>query len=162
MSSPLPEQEPLLSKADRGDVFSQTRTTTTRNRSTSKSKHVAITPAIQSSQSTRTTVDPVGEDVWKLPIAQRSNNAPLLSRLFVIPTFMLGLLGIFFIQLPVFPLWPLMRIFGDRSWVGRLYNWDVEFTKQLFGMLCESSIRSGLVQAVLPVGCSRMGGRSRD
>lgn len=74
-------------------------------------------------------------EIWKLPIKQRSNTGPLLSRLFTIPVFVLGILFIFLLQVPVFPLFPLMRIMGDKSLPGRIYNWDVERTKQLFGML---------------------------
>ena len=74
-------------------------------------------------------------ETWKLPIKQRSNTGPLLSRLFTIPVFILGIIFIFLLQVPVFPLFPLMRIMGDKSLPGRIYNWDVELTKQLFGML---------------------------
>lgn len=137
MSSSIPaEQEPLLSKADGGDTFSQART--------SLKSNVTTHPTDGSTAATlRSPIDPASatigteEDIWRLPIAQRSGKAPLLNRLLVIPVFILGLLGIFFIQLPVYPLWPLMRIFGAKSRVGRVYDWDVEFTKQLFGMLCE-------------------------
>lgn len=126
----MAEQEPLLNKANGGDTFSRTSTRTAYD------DDASITASVRPIKSSSTSVD---NDVWKVPISQRSVKGPILNRLLVIPTFLLGLLAIFFIQLPVYPLWPLMRVFGDKSWVGKVYNWDVEFTKQLFGMLRESA-----------------------
>jgi hypothetical protein len=134
----MAEQEPLLNKANGGDTFSRTSTRTSTR--TAYDDAASITATVRPIKSSSTNIKTnVNNDVWKLPISKRSTKGPILNRLLVVPTFLLGLLAIFFIQVPVYPLWPLMRVFGDKSWVGKVYNWDVEFTKQLFGMLRESS-----------------------
>jgi hypothetical protein len=145
----MAEQEPLLNKANGGDTFSRTSTRTAYDDAASIT--ATVRPIKSSSTNIKTNVN---NDVWKLPISKRSTKGPILNRLLVVPTFLLGLLAIFFIQVPVYPLWPLMRVFGDKSWVGKVYNWDVEFTKQLFGMLRESSrfsFRGHAARAVLSV-----------
>jgi hypothetical protein len=75
--------------------------------------------------------------LWKLPIKDRPPHGTLFSRLFALPTFLLGCITILTVQTWFYPAWVLMKVFGERSWFGSVFEWGVGRTKQMFGMLRE-------------------------
>lgn len=73
--------------------------------------------------------------LWKIPIAQRPAHGRTWFRIFALPTFLIGFIIINACQAFFIPLWVLKKVFGQWSLFGRVYEWGVDVTKQMFGIL---------------------------